>query len=106
DRHSMTLISEYIGDVLREDNTATKQTIFDLSDEEPWTTLSRHLFGTGTYQEEWDDPAANIAQAVEAYVWMGGELEPGEEPEDRYCFSTTELIIRHLSNPELDPVPL
>ena len=112
DERSMELICSEIRDALHERHPATKQTIFDLSDEEPWTTLSLHIFGSDSYEESdgsddsepWE-PLLNLAQAAEAYVWMGGELEPGENHEDRYHDGAMGFIQHHLGIDE-DPIPL
>jgi len=110
DEHSLALICHEVQDALFERHPATQQTIFSLSDEEPWATLARYVFGPGQYeepdqQEPWE-PHLNLAQAAEAYVWMGGELEPGETHDDRYHHGAMDFVQHHLSTRDGDPVPL
>jgi hypothetical protein len=104
DDHSMAVICEVIADLARRNHTATAHAIFERSDEEPWATLSLHVFGSGEF-EGVPHPQINIAQAIEMYVWMGGELDPGETRDDRDTVGLLELEFA-LFDRAIDPIPL
>lgn len=105
DAHSMTILCEVINDAIWGKHTQTLQAVFDRSGDEPWATLSLHVFGSGEV-EGIPDSQINLAQAIEAYVWMGGDLEPDESRESRYCFATTARVYERISSGDVDPVPL
>lgn len=109
DQRSLALICYEIRDAVRDNNAVTTQTIFDLSAEEPWTTLGRHMFGPGQYEEPEDqerwEPHLNRAQAAEAYVWMAPSLEPGASHDGRYHDGAMDFLQHHLSKRNQDPVP-
>ncbi|MGC4174466.1 hypothetical protein [Demequina sp.] len=111
DEQSLAVTCAVIKDGIEERHPATIHAIFERSEEEPWATLSLHMFGPGQCAEGqdeagWADPQINLAQAIEAYVWMGGELEPGETREHRYSFLVTDPLYRALHYRKIDPVPL
>jgi hypothetical protein len=111
DARSLAVTCVVIEDAIGKSHPATTHAVFERSDSEPWKTLSLHMFGPGQYEEGQDEQEStgspiNLAQAIEAYVWMGGELEPGEKHQDRYCFGVTmPLDYVHLDR-KVDPVPI
>jgi hypothetical protein len=100
---SMALICETIVDAIEHRLPYATHAVFERSDAEPWATLSLHLFGSGELEGR-PDSHVNRSQAAEAFVWLGGELDPGEKREDRYYWPAWTKVESLLDDP--DPLPM